>query len=392
MSESGGRGSVVAWIMLVLLARAEVSAQAVDMPEAASRGLGQAGPIARRAASDESSPDEPARAEPTPTAAGDSQPVDARSAWPIATAVVLGPLVHGAGHFVAGQQTTALRLLAAEGIGVLAAIGGIAGLAVTGASEKTVAPLAGLAAFGGGLFAASFLADVYGVVAPPGGFGEAISRPALVVEAGMIGIIDRVFDYDALAHASGRAFFERHSLALEGTFGIDHDNQRLRGIYAHRFLEFDAATYLEAELGAVHHRFAPEQFSMTFGEAAISGRLSLGHLGPTLRGAFVDGAFGLAFGGHRYFDLATESDSLLLLRIGFGFFIGDGGSWTLYYDHRHDGYAAGLKATGLGSGVLGHVGTSLQYYVSSQWGVAVRAETGSAHVLGGSLLFRRKRW
>jgi len=83
---------------------------------------------------------------------------------------------------------------------------------------------------------------------------------------------------------------------------------------------------------------------------------------------------------------------MLLMRVAIGFFIGDGGSWTLYYDHRHDGYAAGLKMFGLGSGVLGHIGTAVQYFVSPDWGVAVRAETGSAHVLGASVLFRRKRW
>ena len=130
---------------------------------------------------------------------------------------------------------------------------------------------------------------------------------------------------------------------------------------------------------------------MSFAEAAISGRLALERVAPTLQGAFVEGTFGTAFGAHRYFDVETESDNMLLLRVGFGFFIGDGGSWLLYYDHRHDGYAAGLKIPGIGSGVLGHAGMLLQYYVSQEWGFALRAESGSAHVLGASLLFRRKR-
>lgn len=329
-------------------------------------------------------------AEPAP--AEDAPHVAAQGGWPIAAALVLGPIAHGAGHFVAGERSTAWQLLAAEGIGILAAAGGLGALAVTGASEKTLAPLAGVTAFGVGLFGASFLADVYGVVAPSGGFGQPVLRPALVAEAGVYGVVDPVFDYNALAHLSGRAFLGPHSLMLEGYAALDHDNQRVRGIYAYRLLEQDAATYLEVELGAVHHRYAPEHFSQSFGEAAISGRLGLHHISPTMQGAFVEGAFGLAFGAHRYFDLETESDGMLLMRVGFGFFIGDGGSFLLYYDHRHDGYAAGLKITGLASGVLGHIGAALQYYVSPQWGFAVRAETGSAHVLGLSLLFRRKRW
>ena len=326
--------------------------------------------------------------EPPPTAAAPDAPT--REAWPIAASLVLGPLAHGAGHFVAGESSTALQLLAAEGIGVLAAGAGLGALALTGASEKTAAPLIGLTALGAGLLAASFLADVYGVVAPPGGFGQAVLRPAVQAEAGVFAVIDPVFAYDALAYVSGRAWLGRHSLLLEAHVAVDHDNQRLRGIYAYRLFERDAATYCDVELGAVHHRFAPEQFSMTFAEAAVSGRFGLEHFAPTLQGAFVEGTFGMALGAHRYFDVDTESDELLLLRVGFGFFIGDGGSWLLYYDHRHDGYAAGLKVPGIGSGVLGHAGMLLQYYVSQDWGVALRAETGSAHVLGVSLLFRRK--
>ena len=392
MSLLAWRSSAAAWIVLVLVAHSEVRAQSDDVTRAA-QGAGSSvdGSTQQNAVA-------PLAVQPatSPTAAAQtdtrSDAVDARGAWPIAASLVLGPVAHGAGHFAAGQTSTGLKLLAAEGIGVLATVAGLSGLAATGASEKTTAPLAGVAALGVGLFTASFLADVYGVVTPPGGFGQPVLRPALVAEAGVYGVIDPVFVYDALAHVNGRTFLGRHSLALEGFFGVDHSNQRLRGVYAYRFIEWDAATYVEAELGAVHHRYGPEGFSMTFAEAAVSGRLSLGRVAPTLQGAFVDGAFGLAFGGHRYFDLETESDSLLLMRVGFGLFIGDGGSWSLYYDHRHDGYTGGLKMSGLGSGVIGHIGTVLQYYLTPDWGFALRAETGSAHMIGASVLFRRKRW
>lgn len=373
---SAWRWPAAACLIVMVFTRAEVHAQPLVGPEPAHA-------------------EEPATAgtPPPPTAAtGAAQAQDARGPGPIAAALVLGPIAHGAGHFAAGEHRTGLRLLAAEGIGAFAAVGGLGGLALTGASEKMAGPLAGVTALGVGLFATSFLADVYGVVAPSGGFGRPVLRPALTAEAGLFGVIDPIFDYDALAHLSARAFVDRNSLALEGHVGVDHSNQRVRAVYAHRLLEQGAATYLEIELAALHHRFAPEHFSQTFLEAAVSGRLALEHVAPTLQGAFVDAAFGAAIGAHRYFGLHTESDNMLLIRIGFGFFIGDGGSWQLYYDHRHDGYAAGLKVSGLGSGVLGHVGTALQVYVSENWGFALRAESGSAHVLGASLLYRRKRW
>lgn len=321
-----------------------------------------------------------------------AEPAPAVRVWPMAAALVAGPIAHGAGHLVAGQTRTGLRLLAGEGLGLLGIAAGLAGLALTGASEKTALPLSGITALGAGLFASSLLADIYGVATPSEALGRAVYRPALVAEAGLLRVIDTLFAYDALAYLRGRTFVGRHSLTLQATLAMDHDNQRLRGMYAYRLAQLDAATYLDAELGAVHHRFAPERFSMTFAEASLSGRLGLAHIGPTLRGAFVEGAFGVGFGAHRYFDIETESDSLLLIRLGFGFFIGDGGSWTLYYDHRHDGYAGGMKLPGLASGVLGHVGSCLQYYLTPDWGLALRAESGSAHLLGLSVLYRRKRW
>jgi len=328
-----------------------------------------------------------------PSATASSRPVDdARGALPLAAAVVVGPIVHGVGHLVAGHDRTGLRLLAAEGVGLLATAAGLTGLALTGASEKTALPLSAVIASGMGLFTTSLLADIYGVIAPPGGFGRFVQRPRLVIETGLMRVIDPVFDYDVFSYLGARAYFDRHAVSLQAHLGLDHSNQRLRGSYAYRVIERDASTYLEIELGALHHRYAPERFSMSFAEVSVGGRVGLQHVGGSLRGAFVEGGFGVAFGAHRYFELETESDSMMLARLGFGVVIGDGGSWTIYYDHRHDGYAAGLKMPGLGSGVLGHVGTALQYYFWPEWGASLRAESGSAHVLGVSLLYRRKRW
>lgn len=386
------RSSGVVWLVVLSLVCASARAQP-DQQQSAPTGQAPAAPARASAttASDGSTTrgDQPTQAR---APAGSPQPTAGSRALPIAAAVVAGPIVHGVGHWVAGEDRTGLRLFAAEGVGVLATAAGLAGLALTGASEKTALPLSALVATGMGLFTTSLLADLYGVVVPAGGFGEFVLRPALVTEAGLIRVIDPVFDYDVLGYLGGRAYFGRHGLALQATFGLDHANQRLRGIYVHRLIEQDASTYLELEIGAVHHRFAPERFSMSFAEGSIGGRIGLNHVGPSLRGAFVEGAFGVAFGAHRYFDLETESDSMMLVRLGFGFVIGDGGAWTIYYDHRHDGYAAGMKAPGLGSGVLGHVGTELRYYFLPEWGASLYAQSGSAHLLGLSLLFRRKRW
>ena len=61
----------------------------------------------------------------------------------------------------------------------------------------------------------------------------------------------------------------------------------------------------------------------------------------------------------------------------------------LYYDHRHDDFAAGLKVPGIPSGVAGHFGFLARAFVTEHWGMSVEAMAGSAYVLGASMLFRQ---
>jgi len=64
---------------------------------------------------------------------------------------------------------------------------------------------------------------------------------------------------------------------------------------------------------------------------------------------------------------------------------------TVYYDHRHDGYAAGLKSPGVGSGPLGHLGAALDLDLMGPWGLALSVEGGSAVVSGLSLTWKGAR-
>jgi hypothetical protein len=121
---------------------------------------------------------------------------------------------------------------------------------------------------------------------------------------------------------------------------------------------------------------------------------------PGIDGAFTEFEVGIC--AQRTTWLATHNapsvastESLLIAKTAIGIYLGDpwsrGGELHLYYDHRHDGLAEGMLATGLGSGALGHVGLLGEYFFGRHFGVRLSSEVGSAWVLGAGLNVRTER-
>ena len=337
------------------------------------------------------------------TAASPAPPDDGagRRAAAVSVAAVVGPVAHGAGHFVRGETRTAWRLLAMQAAGVVGVVGGIGALALTGASDDTIAPVVLTSVHGFGLFAISWLADVYGSVSSGDGAGRPVTRPPwLAVELGHRFVHDPVFEYGHLGVLGLEGRWRAGTLEARGWFALDDDNQRVRVRPAWRLLgprpdrpSADGSA-LDLRLGGVWHRYGTERFSMTTGEAALAGRLDLARVGRTLRGAFAEAEGGFAAGVTAIEGIDAEPTELLLARFGFGLYLGhagDGyGEVAAYYDHRHDGYVAGLKLAGLGSGMMGHYGVRASVSLWGPWGVAALAEVGSAW-LGGLSLTHRSR-
>jgi hypothetical protein len=274
------------------------------------------------------------------------------------------------------------------GIGLATVLGSGVGLALTGASGKTVAPLAIGTVFGFGTLLSSVLADLFGVVA----HGSARARPAppprLQAELGFRYVYDPTFAYRAFAATRLEARWGRLRLAPAAWVALDDDNQRLELPFGWR-LRDDGASHLELGAGLVHHRYGSEAFSTTTGEIFVAGRLDMARLAPALRGSFAELGCGVALGLVRHHDLTTEPTDLLLASAAFGLYLGDGrGEVSLTYDHRHDGYAAGLKMPGLGSGPAGHFGVRGRVSIWKQWGVLVEGQVGSAYVVGLSAVYR----
>ena len=313
----------------------------------------------------------------------------ARRALSAGTALIPGAVAHGLGHLALGETSTALELLAIEGASILLGGAGGAVLAASGASRTLVLPAA-LATIGGvGLFILSYLADLYGA-SFESPLGEAARTPELEIRFGALYAYDPTFDYRWFLTHQLAYWLGPIALEPKVQIALDDDNARLGISARYRIVEATRrGSRLDLRGGYIHHRYGSADFSTNTLEIELGGRFDLQTLAPTLSGAFVEGSTGVALELDRFGIGVTDGRALLLARFGFGLFLGNGGSELLvYYDHRHDDLAGGTKIPGLISGVFGHFGLSALWNFSPSLGVALDAQTGSAHVVGLSLVYR----
>lgn len=330
----------------------------------------------------------------------------APSPLPELASFVPGFLVHGSGVWLQHRNQTAQRLLMLEGASVLATFASGLILFSTGAARDVVGPTALLAVAGVGTFGVSFLANVYATLAPPDGLGEPLrQQPLIESSAGYLHVYDPQFAYRHFATVRASAFVQRWHALADVALALDHENQRFLVGAGYRVLGAGGAgsepasdgSYLEPRVAFTAHRFEPDGFNSRIIELALEGRLDVSRYLPDVRGAFFQGEAGWAsqvFVSHVPGPNPTTATSLLLGHVGFGMYLGNradrrtGGEVELYYDHRHDGYAGGLKVNGLGSGVAGHFGLRGSYQLTPRWGMRARAEAGSAYLLGVDLVVR----
>ena len=317
--------------------------------------------------------------------------------------LVPGLLVHGAGAWVDGERDTGGRLLVMEGVGLgLVAAGGVP-IALTGASRYIVGPAAATTIMGFGLFAVSWAADVYAVAAPPGGFGQARTRvPWIQTELGHRYVYDPRFDYRHLIVQQIDVRFGPLRLAPTAWWSANTNHARLRLLGGYRIAgpmtsrDATDGSALDLEAALTRHSYGPEGFAISTVELFVRSRTDLERIAAPLTGSFMEAGLGGAVQKFTYDipgqDVPSDFETMLLARFGFGMYLGGpqapDGELLLYYDHRHDDFAAGLLSSLPTSGVPGHMGLDAQLFVSERWGVAGQAQIGSALVSGLSLVFR----
>lgn len=339
---------------------------------------------------------EPASAAPAPRVSG------LRRAAAVSTALVPGAVLHGAGHWALGDPVAARRLMAMQGVGLgLIALGG-GSLALTGASRYLVAAEIATAAAGFGLFAVSWFADIYGTSNRDPGAVRYAAPPFIQTQLGYRFVQDSQFDYRHFWVEQFDLYSAGLRLSPSAWLSPQGQNGRYGLDIAYRFIgprpgeQRPLGSRVDFELGTAYQRFAPEQFDTTTFTAALSGRYDLGRIGYSMSGAFADWQIGAgllryAYGPKRA-QIPSDLETFLLARFGVGALLrgpaARGSEVSVYYDHRHDDLAAGLKITGIGSGAIGHFGIDARYFLDENWGVLLDARVGAARVLGASLLFR----
>jgi len=338
-----------------------------------------------------------------PVAHADDEPPP-KTPQPVAVvaAVVPGVLLHGSGHFALGEKRTAYRLLALDGAGLVALVGGGATFRLSGAARNLATPAVGATLIGASLLVGTWLADLYGVVLPGSAKGDVL-RTAPVLEAEMTTTYAAGPTVAAALHVGTAVTARLGPMAIElGTNVAPAERyDRVEAGLAYR--PFGATPGRPSadggffELGAVASRVRHGAlgFDVTGVDLVTGGRLDLVTVGRTLRGTFAELSGGAAVRSLTFDHGGTSArpDLALLLQLAFGVSFGRfgdpfRGEAKFYYDHRHDDDAGGILGIGRVSGVFGHVGLSGLFLSRSGWGARAYGEIGEAGVVGLSLLYR----
>ena len=317
---------------------------------------------------------------------------------PTAPSVVPGVLLHGVGPLAAGDVLLSKRLFILEGAGLGILAAGVVPIAYTGASRHVIGPLYGVALTGGGIFFISMLANLYAAVSPAFAPGvPALQLPPVEVELGYQHVSDLSFAYRHFASVGVRARLDRLRLEAGAFWAPGGDNLRVRAGGAWRLLGAPEGargagtegTALDVEAALLVHRFPAERFTLGGGEFFFRGRYDFARLGAPLAGSFAELGAGLA--AQRYVYPDFEDDRLaqqLLYTFGFGVYLGRGGPFRgealLFYDHRKDDFAGGLKG---GAGVPGYLGLRLRTLLTGPWGASAEVHAGSALVGRVALIY-----
>jgi hypothetical protein len=343
--------------------------------------------LSTRAYADDASDDAPDDAPDGAPAPSPPPPSRARRVLAAGAAIVPGILVHGAGHWVAGDRKTAKRLLVLEGIGLgLAAAAGLP-LGISGGAEETLPALPLLVPATGHLLT-TVIADAWGAAGGARITGTPAPTQALDAGAGYTFLGDPRVPFANLATADATAWFGPLRAGASGWLG--HGTWQARASFGVRLYgprvgvaSTDVTTIDVIVAGAEEHR-RDEGLRIATLEGGATARIDLARIGPSLRGTFATLGAGVGVERIRFMaNAVADNSSLFTGRIGWGFVLGDGRARALetelYYDHRRDTLAGGLTIPVPSNGFVGYLGAVTTAW-RGRYGLSARLDVGSAYV------------
>jgi hypothetical protein len=318
---------------------------------------------------------------------------ESKGCLPGAVAVFPGIIVHGAGHYAAGDRETASDLVLIEAVSLTTFLGSSAYYGYSGASRKVSPFMIPVILTSGSIFVLSWITDMYG--SRPGmryRFPGSLFRSGNTFEPffGITSVNDRQFEYSGFYHYGLRAEYYGFHIKPMVWDSADTDNTRYQ-LEAEYELVGDTGPLLPSlgnflETGPLfrggYHDFGDDGFRKTWIDAGFTARLLPGGIWPSMTGSFLFFEMGYNREWVRFTvvdDAPVLASNQLLFESGFGIETGmrssSGGMFYLYYNHRRDGFTGGLQG-----GFTGYFGISSKIRMKSV-SFSLNYSYGSAEVI-----------
>ncbi len=307
-----------------------------------------------------------------------------RRALAIGAALVPGLVLHGAGSWIAERPRATKRLMAVQAVGIGMLVAGGAPILATYGSPQVTFPGVPIAVTGFGLFAGSWLADIWSAAGADARAGLPRAERPWSFDAGGAWVHDPYHGHRGFVELGGGMWWSRLEVAPRARLELDASSieggvdarWRFLGAPANGVL-LERGHRLELRLGAFGRRDGNDDIGELWQEAAFGGRSDLSALDGALAGLFFEGEVGLGLDETRYPTAVWDVGAMLLVRNAIGVYLGRGaGELTFSYDQRRDQLVGGLFA-GRAAGFLGHIGAELELRVGRGLALRLGAELGA---------------
>lgn len=311
---------------------------------------------------------------------------------PGALSIFPGIIVHGSGHYAAGDRETAKDLLILEGISLASFMIPAYSLLETGASRKVTPAAVPVMTASAGAFLLSWFADVYGSFSGDGRTGgyRRTGKPA--VNFGVTYINDPQFEYSSFATTSFDYYHRAWHVSPMAWISLDDDNKRfimeleyeLVGDDGRFLKDYNRKFSMRVTNRYGYHKFDTEKFDKRWIDLCITGRIEMGEIWKSLHGSFADFETGYNAEWVTFLideDIPAEYTDQHLFLSGFGVYLGDAGrslgEIRVYYNHRRDDFTGGLPY-----GFAGYAGLDAEFFIMSGLKASIEIVYGYAFIAG----------